>query len=107
MGEELTWLRMTIDTSHAQGVNRLAPHHNPGLFDVAVETDGGVGHENMSGKNNEGYAKDDDPWKNTKEKPFPLDEIEDGPFYKVSDFHGSDSSSILLSGHGPGNSPSH
>ena len=107
VGEYLTGFGVTIDTGHSGRMNRLAPHHNPGLFDVAMETDGGVGHENMSRENNKGYPQNDHSRKDTKEKPFPLDEIEDGPLNKVSDFHGSDSSSILFSVPGPSDFLSH
>ena len=107
VGEDLTWFGMTIDAGHLRRVNRLGPHHNPGLFDMAMETDTWVGHENMSRRDNKGYPQNDDPWKDTKEKPPFLNQIQDGPFYKVSDFHGSDSSSILFRGLGSANFLSH
>lgn len=96
VGKELTWLGMTVDTGHAGGMNRLGPHHDSGLLDMAMETYAWEGHEYMSRRDSKGYPQNDDTWKNAEEKPFFLHQIQDGPLYEVSDFHSSDSSSMVL-----------
>jgi hypothetical protein len=96
VGEDLTWFCMTVDTGHPGRMNRLGPHHDSGLIHMAMETDTWVGHENMTGRNDEGYPQNDDTWEDTEEKPFSLNQVQDGPLYEVSDFHSSDSSSMVL-----------
>jgi hypothetical protein len=96
VGEELARLGMAVHTGDPGRMDRLGPHHDSGLLDVTVETYGWVGHEKMPRSDNKGYPQNDDTWKNTEEKPFFLDQIDDGPLYEVSDFHGSDSSSVVL-----------
>ena len=96
VGEELTWLGMTVDTGHPRRVNRLGPHHDSGLLDVAVETYAWVSHENMPRRNDEGYPQNHNPREDTEEKPSFLNQIQDGPLYEIGDFHGSNSSSMVL-----------
>ena len=96
VGEDLTWFCMTVDTGNPGRMNRLGPHHDSGLIHMAMETDTWVGHENMTSRNDEGYPQNDDTWKDTEEKPFALNQVQDGILYEVSDFHSSDSSTMVL-----------
>ena len=95
VGKELIWLGMTVGTGYAGGVNRLGPHHDSGLLDMAMETYAGESHEYMSGGDSKGYPQNDDTWENPEEKPFFLHQKQDGTLYEVSDFHNSDSSSMV------------
>lgn len=70
VGKELAWLGMTVDTGYAGGMNRLGPHHDSGLLDMAMETYAREGHENMSRRDSKGYPQNDDTWKDAEEKPF-------------------------------------
>ena len=95
MGKDLPRLRMTVDTSNLGWMNRLSPHLDSGLTLVAAEAYPRVGHQKMSRKNNNGHSDDEDPWKDTKKKPFLLDQVNDEPFQEVKDFHKSNSSSCF------------
>lgn len=83
MGKDLTRLRMTVDTTHAGRVNRLAPHLDPRLTHVAVEAYSGICHENVPCEKDKGNPQDDDTWKDAEEKPFLLEEIQNRMLYEV------------------------
>lgn len=96
VGKNLIRFRVTVDTGHPRRVNRLGPHHDSGLLDVAVKTYARMGHENMSRRNDEGYPQNHNPREDTEEKPSFLNQIQDGALYEISDFHGRNSSSMVL-----------
>jgi hypothetical protein len=80
VGEYLTRFRMTVHTRHPVWMNRLTPHLDSRLIDMAMEAYARVGHEKMSRKKNKGQPDDDHPRKKTKKKPFLLDKVDNGLF---------------------------
>jgi hypothetical protein len=83
MGKDLTRLRMTVDATHAGRVDGLTPHLDPRLTHVAVEAYSWIRHENVPCEKDKGNPQDDDTWKDAEEKPFLLEEIQNGMLYEV------------------------